>query len=267
MGSDPPLDSALPLEAQTPPRSAANYVFGGAKYVFAMIAGLPWIFWCMLAVAGVLVIPLAASVREAREDARVCSSLSNMKHITIAHQNYLDTHYRRFVSAGDKSRSQLSWRVRVLPYMAEEELYDEFHLNEPWDSEHNKKLIPRMPTKYVCPQVELPPGMTCYLAVTGAGTAFDDGKKRPSLRDFTDGTSKTVLVVEADPDQAVIWTKPDDWEFDPNDPVHGLGHVYARGFTVGFADSHTEIIPSGTSPAIIKAMMTRDGGERERLPY
>lgn len=266
MSSAPPVESPLPPELQTRPRSAANHLFGGVKYVYRTIAGLPWIFWCMFAIAGILVIPLATSIRKAREDARVCSSLSNMKHITIAHQNYLDTHYKRLVNAGDKSKSQLSWRVRVLPYMGEVELYDQFHLNESWDSEHNKRLIARMPERYVCPQVELPPGMTCYLSVTGTGTAFDDGKKRLGFRDITDGTSKTVLVVEADPDQAVIWTKPDDWEFDPNDPVRGLGHLYARGFTVGFADSHTEIIPNGTPPAIIKAMMTRNGGERGPLP-
>ena len=35
----------------------------------------------------------------------------------------------------------LSWRVHILPYMDYGQLYDQFHLDEPWDSEHNKKLL------------------------------------------------------------------------------------------------------------------------------
>ena len=31
------------------------------------------------------------------------------------------------------------------------------------------------------------------------------------------------MIVEADPDRAVIWTKPDDWEYDAKQPLAGLG--------------------------------------------
>ena len=38
---------------------------------------------------------------------------------------------------------RLSWRVEVLKYWGTEELslYKKFHLDEPWDSPHNKPLI------------------------------------------------------------------------------------------------------------------------------
>ena len=39
----------------------------------------------------------------------------------------------------------------ILPYLGEEKLYKEFHLDEPWDSDHNKMLIPRMPKVFVVP--------------------------------------------------------------------------------------------------------------------
>ena len=35
----------------------------------------------------------------------------------------------------------LSWRVQILPYIEEQQLYQDFHLDEPWDSEHNIKLL------------------------------------------------------------------------------------------------------------------------------
>src|SRR5262249_19374530 len=38
-----------------------------------------------------------------------------------------------------------SWRVHLLPFLGEDKLYKEFRLNEPWDSDHNKKLLSRMP--------------------------------------------------------------------------------------------------------------------------
>ena len=41
-------------------------------------------------------------------------------------------------------------------------------------------------------------------------------------------TSHTILVVEADEDRAVIWTKPDDLEYDPANPAKGLGGLPAR---------------------------------------
>ena len=44
--------------------------------------------------------------------------------------------------------SRLSWRVHLLPYLGEEELYRRFRHAEPWFSDHNSKLIERMPAVY-----------------------------------------------------------------------------------------------------------------------
>ena len=32
----------------------------------------------------------------------------------------------------------LSWRAQMLPNLEEIALYEQFHLDEPWDSQHNK---------------------------------------------------------------------------------------------------------------------------------
>ena len=54
---------------------------------------------------------------------------------------------------GKDGRALLSWRVAILPYLNEEALYREFRLDEPWDSEHNKKLIARMPPTLASPHL------------------------------------------------------------------------------------------------------------------
>ena len=52
------------------------------------------------------------------------------------------------VSVSADEKPLLSLRVHVLPDLGYEELYREFHLDEPWDSEHNAKLVAKMPREF-----------------------------------------------------------------------------------------------------------------------
>jgi hypothetical protein len=71
----------------------------------------------------------------------------NLKYVGLA---FHADHSRNDIWADDvrdkNGKRLLSWRVALLPYLEEMLLYNEFNLNEPWDSEHNKKLIAKMPT-------------------------------------------------------------------------------------------------------------------------
>lgn len=117
----------------------------------------------------------------------------------------------------------LSWRVAILPYVEEEALYREFHLDEPWDSPHNLSLLDRMPSVYRSPGDQPPqPHMTFYRVFVGPGTAFErDGL---SLSDMFDGHENTLAVVEAG--EAVPWTKPDELEYRTDQPLPPLGGVF-----------------------------------------
>jgi uncharacterized membrane protein len=212
-----------------------------------------------LFVLPIMIALLLPAVQAAREAARRNHSTNNMKQIMLGLLNHHDAR-RGFPPAG--GGQGLSWRVHILPFLEEQELYEQFHLDEPWDSDHNKGLIARMPDVYKNPNDVVADGETTYLAVTGPGTAFEDGKASYQPRDFTDGTSRTIMIVEADADQSVIWTKPDDWQFDPNDPTQGLGSLRPGGFLAAFADAHLEFISNVTDDEVVKAMMTRAGGEQ-----
>ncbi len=139
-------------------------------------------------------------------------------------ENHYSTH-KQFPDRAIRDKNGkplLSWRVAILPYIEENSLYKEFHLDEPWDSQHNRQLIDRMPDVYRSPDTgSRQSGRTRYLAASGRALMFppDRGVK---IKEITDGTSKTIMVVEADPDHSVIWTKPDDLEVDLENPRRGL---------------------------------------------
>ncbi|MCA9060907.1 MAG: DUF1559 domain-containing protein, partial [Planctomycetaceae bacterium] len=67
-------------------------------------------------------------------------------------------------------RPLLSWRVHLLPFMGQEQLYRQFRADEPWDSEHNLRMLEKMPTVYGTAEDGLPTGYTVIQAVTGVGT-------------------------------------------------------------------------------------------------
>lgn len=164
-----------------------------------------------------------------------------------------------------------SWRVLVLPFLDLDHIHERFKLDEPWDSEHNKSFLDtsRHPWRSRYGGFD-PVGTTRYQVLVGPGTAFE----RPGLtfNDFPDGLENTILVVEAS--EPVPWSKPADLVYDPKGPLPGmkcefsmpvkfLCHQLGRksGFNAIFADGHRRFIFSSTDDKIIRAMITRDGGE------
>lgn len=59
---------------------------------------------------------------------------------------------------------------------------------------------------------------TIFLTADGAGTMME-GTEGISIEDVTDGTLTTIFVLEVNPENAVIWTKPEDLPFDPENPA------------------------------------------------
>jgi hypothetical protein len=223
----------------------------------------------LIAGIGIAAATLLPAVSAAREGARREVSMNNQKQIMLALLNH-ESAKRAFPAHAiysDDGQPLLSWRVAILPYIEQQALYDQFRLNEPWDSEHNKALIAQMPQVYANPNLPLEPGKTNYLAAVGADCVFNGTNQGVGLRDITDGTSNTIAVVESDPAQAVEWSKPDDLEFNPDDPKAGLGNVRPGGWNAAFSDGSVQFIAEAIDPQLLKALVTRAGGEPVQRPF
>ncbi|HBI44142.1 MAG TPA: hypothetical protein DDY78_15010, partial [Planctomycetales bacterium] len=77
-----------------------------------------------------------AKIVEASERTK---SSNNMTQLGLAAFNYLDKYgaFPPAYTADKDGKRLLSWRVHVLPFLEQDKLYKEFHLDEPWDSDHN----------------------------------------------------------------------------------------------------------------------------------
>jgi hypothetical protein len=193
-------------------------------------------------------------------------SIQKIRQICIALTNYESTH-GRFPTAAMKTSSGtgLSWRVAILPFLEEETLYRRFRLNEPWDSPHNKKLISRMPDAFMSPGGAEVRGWTNYLAVVGDNTIIVNADKGVRTTDIKDGMSHTIVIVEADDTKAAIWTKPDDFTWNPDRPTVGLGGIWPGYFLAGFVGDAAARRIHLDSNEQINALFTRNGRERVTL--
>jgi RNA polymerase sigma factor (sigma-70 family) len=154
----------------------------------------------------------------------------------------------------------LSWRVAILPYLDQDALYKEFKLDEPWDSEHNKKLIAKIPDVYRPAGLQkLEVGMTHVQVFTGPDTAFV-GNKKIRFPDITDGPSNTILAIEAN--EPVIWTKPADLTLPKEkDKLPAVGGELAKATFIVFFDGLVQLVHDPIDPVLLRALVTPNGGE------
>ncbi len=191
------------------------------------------------------------------------ASKYSVKQIVLAMHNY-ESAFKHFPgpAIGEGKSKGLSWRVAMLPYLDQMELYQQFHLDEPWDSEHNKTLIPKMPRvfQYSGSKRDLSEGLSNYVVPTGPGLAFEAGKES-KFSDFRDGSSNTVLVMVVDDEHAEIWTRPVEQNFDPENPRAGLRLSPLNEFLFGLGDGSVNFMKATLSDDMLRALMTRDGAE------
>jgi prepilin-type processing-associated H-X9-DG protein len=211
-----------------------------------------------------LVTVVVIAVRESwREQCAI-----QLKRIGVAFHEYHEAH-EHFPApslASRDGRPLLSWRVALLPHLGYKSLYERFHLDEPWDSPHNRALLAEMPPEFACPAGPgRRAGQTGYLVIVGPitepgniNTPFEP-TRGAEVREFTDGTSNTVLVFETD--ALVPWTKPDDLRWERDGPLPRLASPHAGGTHVVFADGSTRFLKRTITPNILLAFLTMNGNE------
>ena len=205
------------------------------------------------------------AVQKAKAAAARMSSMNNLKQIAIAMHSYEATngHFPPAAICDKNGKPLLSWRVAILPYLEQQNLYDQFKLDEAWDSDNNRKLVARMPKLYMDPRVPLGPenlNKTYYKVFVGkdAGFQWDTGAKPAAI---ADGLSNTVMAAAAgDP---AIWSKPEDFEFDPKQKLPELTKPFDVLMFAMFDGSVRTIRPKNSKnfETLMKALITPNGGE------
>lgn len=163
-----------------------------------------------------------------------------------------------------KQKSGLSWRVHILPFIGHADLFNQFKLDEAWDSQHNRTLLNQMPDIFLPDGVAgadgaLQPHQTTFVAPIGGLTAFGrDNRMR--YANIIDGMSNTVAIVELESQHAIAWTSPEDYQFTTDAPAQKLRFVDGRTY-VGMLDGSVKRISEGESANTWNALFTAQGGE------
>lgn len=203
---------------------------------------------------------------------------NNLKELVLAFHNYHDTHSNLppAYTVDDEGKPLHSWRVLILPFLEEQELYEKIKLDEPWDSEHNKQFHSKMPEVFQCiDRVEaeiaagkkVDPSLTDYVLITGKDAVFDKDKE-PSFADITDGLSNTLGIVEAK--TPVCWMAPlditqEDAEKGINKSPKGIGSVHEGGANGSRLDGSVFFMKDSMKKETIKGGVSRSGGESVEL--
>jgi Protein of unknown function (DUF1559) len=205
-------------------------------------------------------LPIAQSVKISTN---TDEALGNLRKVGKAMKQYQEKngHYPGPAILDKEGKPLLSWRVGLLPFLGEKDLYDEFHLDEAWDSPHNKELLERMPDVFQNPSAATDPGMTFYRGVFGKGAFFDpEVKQGIEPKDITDGGAATLAVVETR--EAVPWTKPGtEIPFDGDGMKSMLGGHKPGGFAALYAFGPVKFIKDSITPLVLRALSTRAEGE------
>jgi hypothetical protein len=201
---------------------------------------------------------------------------NNLKQIGLSLHNYHEEYGSippAYVIDQD-GRPLYSWRVLILPFVDQAPLYNKLHLDEPWDSPHNRPLLDVDMPVFRCPTdkratdesgTEFSKGMTNYFAVVGPETMWP-APNVCRFEDVTDGLSNTILVVEV-ANSGIHWAEPRDLhvtqmarEVNPSAGM-GLSSRHTGGTHVIFGDGRVQFISDDTPPEQLRAMLTRAGGE------
>ncbi len=201
---------------------------------------------------------------------------NNLKQLALAMHNFESANgfMPGDVMGGAPNAPAWSWRVQVLPYIEQENLYRLLDFTKPWDAPENQKRLEamEMPKVFEHPGRPAPKGHTYFRIFSKPKNAkgnerpwLMEGQKGPTFAHITDGTSNTLMIVETG--VAVPWYKPDVLGYDGVLPLPQLGDKGADRFLAAMGDGSVRVFkPSKLGEKTLRALITIQGGEVITLP-
>jgi uncharacterized protein DUF1559 len=257
--------SPQPFEDDRPLPVLRGRLDGQGRAITGLVTGLFSLLLVGLLALLFLLLPAVQSMRDA--EARVRNS-SNLTQIIFAMHGYQDAHHKLppAVVFDANGRPLHSWRVLILPFMEQNVLFQQFHLDEPWDSPHNRQFLKAMPAQLAHPNDPdgAEAGLTHYQGFAATGPEqpspifssttlgmepFLIGLPNQNLfasrslnmkGGLPDGVSNTIFVTEAE--DAVPWTKPVDMPYSPTAPLPRLKRLSGGFCCFGMGDGSVHFI-------------------------
>jgi hypothetical protein len=224
----------------------------------------------VLMIVGSLETLLYRAVEKARNAARSAATTRNLKQISLAVANYHQTHgsFPPAYVADQDGKPMHSWRVLILPFLEQQELYNAYNFAEPWDGPNSRKLVGKIGNIFLRSGLDSDQiHTTSFVAVVGPRTVWT-GSKPTALKDLGDGSHDTLLVVKV-PDGHFLWMEPRDLEFDRmslriNDGSGcGLGSRMG-GARVVTANGTVSTLPNDFDPNKLRATLGRSALEAQK---
>lgn len=234
-------------------------------------------FVFVLLILLLVVVPIYTS--PSRPYIRALQCRANLKEIVLALRTYHDVHdcFPPAYLADENGRPMHSWRVLILPFLGEKELYEQYRFDEPWNGPNNSSLAASIPYGLRCPS-EPWSGNTNYFLITGNGTAWADDRA-PRIDEFTDGLAETIFVVEVSGSN-VLWTEPRDLTMD--EAMLGINRAPGVGISsrhpvrgrrekpesanVAFGEGQPVNLKNGFPLDELERLLTHRGGEAVATP-
>ena len=235
----------------------------------ALIAvGILALIGSLVGIGLLLVGPTVGSIRTASLRRRCASNLEQLALAIDAYERAYGSYPPAYV-LGPDGKPWHSWRVLVLPYLGSQPnlIYQQYNLDQPWDSPQNLQLLSSMPPVFASPadpeaeaQFE-----TSYVAVVGPGMAMTGGTASGTAQ-IADGLAETILLVEVR-GAGIAWTEPRDLDGRAIGFRIGtdLGGNHSGGVNVVTADGESHFLPNSMGPEQVHALLTVAGGEDASL--
>lgn len=217
----------------------------------------------VVGVGGIVIALLSPAMRVSRPAGLRTACMNNLKQIALGLQLYAEKHHALppAYTTDAHGKPLHSWRTLILPFIEEGELYKSIDLTKPWDDPANAEAFKKVVPVYQCPGSGYEDNRTIYLAIVAPESCIQATESR-RLADITDQQLQTLMLIEADLDQAVPWMSPvDASEAD----VIGLSQktklVHPGGVNAAFVDGHVQFINCNLPADQLRALISIAGND------